>query len=122
MRERQQIRGGCCGDCTTSLCCYPCTTAQLYTECRSGAHEEHKKQKRMEDMLEEQAQHRISSPAPAPATTTTIVYAGAPSPPMSYQQVYPVHQPVAVPAGGPYPQPSPSGKDAGYLHGARAAY
>lgn len=65
-------------------------------------------------------QHRISSPAPA--ATTTIVYAGAPSPPMSYQQVYPVHQLVAVPAGAPYPPPSPSGKDAGYLHGARAAY
>lgn len=115
-----------------SLCCYPCATQQLYTESRACAHEQRNKQRRMEAILEQQAneqvQRALSPPPPQPqsTSTTTVVFAPSP-PPMHYhpQAVYP----MAPPHIQAYPPPPSSsagdGPKAGaayYLPNGKPAY
>ncbi len=56
-----------------STCCYPCATAQLYTEYKAGSYQERKHQKvlnqRMEDMLTNQ--QRAASPVVMCVTSPT---------------------------------------------------
>lgn len=64
VRKKQGIPGELCSDCIAAACCYPCTTAQLYTEYKAGTYDERKHQemmtKRMEDTLN--SPQRIASP------------------------------------------------------------
>lgn len=117
MRERQNISGDCFGDCMLACYCFPCATTQLYSECVASKVEERKKQKRMEDMLE---QGRLGSPIPG---GTTVVYAPSPPPhPMYSQQVCPTQlHLVPMAAAAPYPPPPSPGKNGAYPAG-HAAY
>lgn len=118
VRERQNISGDCFGDCMLACYCFPCATTQLYSECAASKVEERKKQKRMEDMLE---QGRLGSPMPG---GTTVVYAPSPPPHPMYspQQVYPAQpHPVPMVAAAPYPPPPSPGKNGAYPAG-HAAY
>lgn len=61
-------------------CCFPCVTQQLYTECEGGKYTDRRRQKRMEEILEQQVARTSPMPNMAPALASPAVYAYATQP------------------------------------------
>lgn len=60
-----------------ATCCFPCVTLQLYIECEGSKYTDRRRQKRMEEILEQQAMRMspVHNMAPAPASPAMNAYA-----------------------------------------------